>query len=118
MAFSEHIKHWVSLDNQIKTLGESVKELRSQRNSIAEDINEYVDKNKLTNAVVKISDGKLRFTETTQHSPLTFKYIEACLNKCIDNEHDVTKIMKVIKESRQSKSVTDIKRTYVDTSTN
>jgi hypothetical protein len=118
MAFSEQIKQWVSLDNQLKTLNERVKVLRSERNTITEDIIEYVDTNKLTNAVVKISDGKLRFTETTQHSPLTFKYIEVCLNKCIDNQEDVKNIMKVIKESRQSKSVSDIKRTYMDTSTN
>lgn len=116
MEFSEQIKQWVSIDNQLKTLGDKTKELRSQRNSIGDDIMQYVETNKLNNAVVKISDGRLRFIETTQYSPLTFKHVEDCLKKCIQDDGDVKKILKLIKDTRPSKTVPDIKRTYVDES--
>ena len=115
MEFSEQIKQWVTIDNQLKSLNDKVKDLRSQRSAITENIMEYVDTHQLNNSVVKISDGRLRFATTTQNSPLTFKHVEDCLNKCIQDEDDVKKIMKLIKDTRQSKSVSDIKRTYVDT---
>jgi len=116
MEFSDQIRQWVSLDNQLKTLNDRAKELRAQKNAVSEEIIQYVDTHNLNNSVVKISDGRLRFTETTQHSPLTFKHVEDCLKKCIQDEGDVKKIMKLIKDTRQAKSVSDIKRTYVEAS--
>jgi len=114
MEFTDQIRQWVTLDNQLKTLNDRAKELRAQRNAVSDNILGYVDTHQLNNSVVKISDGRLRFTETTQYSPLTFKHVEECLKKCIQDEGDVKKIMKLIKDTRQSKSVSDIKRTYVE----
>ena len=66
----------------------------------------------MANATVKISDGKLRFTSSRQTPPLTFKHIEECLTKCIQNPEQVEKIMTYIKETRDIKYIPDIKRTY------
>ena len=68
--------------------------------------------NKLTNAVVSISDGKLKFVNTKQTSPLTLKFVEECLAKCIKSEDQVNQIMTYIKDSREVKYVPDIKRYY------
>ena len=111
-SFQENIKQWVAVDNRIKTLNSEIKQLRSQKNEHAESIMHYVETNKLSNAIVNISDGKLRFTETKQKEPLTFKYIESCLSKCIEDEKDVKDIMKFIKTSRETRIVNDIKRSY------
>ena len=110
MSFEENIKKWVALDNQLKTLNEKTKQLRDDKNNLEEGIMTYVDTNKLSNATVNISDGKLRFVSTKQTAPLTLKYVEECLAKCIGNEGQVTQIMKVIKESREVKYTADIKR--------
>jgi len=114
MDFSEKIKEWVAIDNKLKIANEHIKELRQQRNEVSDNILDYVETNKLNNAVVKISDGKLRFVDAKQYPPLTFKYIEDCLNKCISNEEDVKKIIKYMKSNRQQKIVPDIKRTYTE----
>lgn len=113
MSFEEQIKSWVNLDNQIKILNEKLKDLRTQRNDVNDEIMDYVETENLNNATVQISDGKLRFIESKQTTPLTLKFVKDCLSKCIPNETDVEKIMQFIKESRSVKVVNDIKRSYL-----
>lgn len=117
MEFSEQIKRWVVLDNHLKTLSDKTKELRNEKSAITENILEHVEANQLSNAVVKVSDGRIKFIKTTQYSPLTFKHVETCLKKCIRDDDDVKKIISLIKDTRQTNIVSDIKRTYVDAST-
>ena len=105
MSFEQSIKNWVTTDNKIRSLNDQIRALREERNTAN-------DTNKLANATVKISDGKLRFTSTRQTAPLTLKYIEGCLMKCIQGEEQVGLIMKYIKESRNVKHTPDIKRYY------
>jgi hypothetical protein len=113
MSFEENIKKWVALDNQLKTLTDKTKQLRDEKNSMEETIMNYVETNKLTNATINITDGKLRFVSTKQTPPLTLKYVEDCLSKCIGNAGQVKQIMQVIKDSREVKYSADIKR-YVN----
>jgi hypothetical protein len=112
MSLEENIKKWVSIDNQLKTLNDKVKELRETKNNTEEIILEYVETKKMNNATINISDGKLKFISTKQTAPLTLKYVEECLSECIKNEEQVTIIMNHIKESREVKYTPDIKRIY------
>lgn len=114
MSFEENIKNWVAIDNQIKLLNEKTKELRENKNTTEEAIMTYVKINKLANAVVNISDGKLKFVNIKQTAPLTLKFVEDCLKKCIKSEEQVKQIMNYIKESRESKYSPDIKRYYAN----
>jgi hypothetical protein len=110
MSFEENIKKWVAIDNQMKSLNEKTKQLREEKNAAEEYIMGYVETNKLTNATINITDGRLRFMNTKQTAPLTLKYVEDCLSKCIGNETQVKQIIKVIKDSREVKYTADIKR--------
>jgi hypothetical protein len=110
MSFEENIKKWVTLDNQVKSMNEKTKQLRDEKNNLEENIMSYVETNKLSNATVNISGGKLRFVNSKQTAPLTLKYVEDCLSKCIGNQTQVTQIMKIIKDSREVKYTADIKR--------
>ena len=85
MSFEENIKKWVLIDNQIKSFNEKNKQLRDDKNAIEEFILSYAESNKLTNATINITGGKLRFVNTKQSQPLTMKYVEECLSKCISN---------------------------------
>ena len=114
MVFEENIQSWVSLDNEIKKINEKIKALREQRNNISSDILSYIKENNLDNATVKISDGRLRFMQVKQQNPLTYKFIQDCLIKCINNEEQVELIMSFIKEQRETKIQTEIKRNYYD----
>ena len=110
MSFEENIKKWVWIDNQLKSVNERVKQLRDEKNTMEETIMTYVETNNLSNATINITDGKLRFVSSKQTAPLTLKYVEECLGKCISNPVQVKQVMQVIKENREVKYSADIKR--------
>ena len=110
MSFESQIQQWVSLDNQLKQLNEKVKDLRDKRNNLEENITSYASENNLSNATVKTSDGRLKFTNTKVQEPLTFKYLEKTLGEVIKNESQVKLIMEHLKQKRAVKIVPEIKR--------
>jgi dihydroorotase len=110
MSFENQIQQWVSLDNQLKQLNEKTKDLREKRNVLEEKITDYASSNNLSNAVIEISDGKLKFAKTKVQEPLTFKYLEKTLSEVIKNESQVKIIMEHIKQKRASKFIPEIKR--------
>ena len=110
MSFEGQIQQWVQLDNQIKQLNEKIREIRDKRNTLEQNIVNYASTNNLSNSTVKISDGRLRFTNTRIPEPLTFKYLEKTLSEVIKNESQITLIMEHIKQKREIKIVPEIKR--------
>jgi ferritin len=112
MSFEQKIQQWVLVDNQIKNLQDKLKELRDQKNNISQKINEQVEMDNLTNATVKINDGQIKFIKMKETQPLTFKYLETCLSEIIKNEDQVKKIVEYIKNKRDVKYVSEIKRFY------
>ena len=110
MSFESQIQQWVSLDNQLKQLNEKVKDLRDKRNNLEENITSYASENNLSNATVKINDGRLKFTNTKVQEPLTFKYLEKTLGEVIKNESQVKLIMEHLKQKRSVKIIPEIKR--------
>jgi seryl-tRNA synthetase len=110
MSFESQIQQWVSLDNQLKQLNEKVKDLRDKRNNLEENITSYASENNLSNATVKISDGRLKFTNTKVQEPITFKYLEKTLGEVIKNESQVKLIVEHLKQKRAVKIVPEIKR--------
>ena len=110
--FQKNIQSWVNLDNKIKNLNEDLKNLRSNKNQLTNSIFTYAESNNLENAIIQISDGKLKFQNVKMTSPLTFKFIEECLNECIHNEEQVKQLIKFIKQKRTVQCKYDIKRSY------
>ena len=97
MNFEDDVKNWVMIDNKIKQQSETIKDLRKKRNHLTTKIFSYAEENNLENAVIEISDGKLKFQQSKQTPPLTFKFLEECLNECIQNEDQVKQIIKFVK---------------------
>ena len=110
--FEKSIQKWVTLDNQLKILNEKSKEVREEKNDLLEDINMYIETNRLTNASIDISDGKLKFTQSRITQPLTLKFVENCLSDIINDQKQVTQVMKYIKDKREKKEISEIKRYY------
>jgi len=112
MNFEQQIQQWVLLDNQMKMVGDKMKELRDKKNIISEQINERIETEALSNSSVKIGDGQLKFIKVKDTQQLTFKYLETCLLEIIKNEEQVKKIIEYIKNKREIKYVPEIKRFY------
>jgi len=112
MNFEQHIKQWVTVDDQLKLLSDKVKTLREQKHQLSQQINTQVADKHLTNTTVKISDGNLKFVSVKDTQPLTFKHLEVCLGEIIKNEEQVKKIVQYVKSKRDFNYVPEIKRTY------
>lgn len=112
MSFEDKIKNWVLADNEIKTYTENLKELKKTRQALTNELQEYIETHELKNAVIQISDGKLKCQQVKAVQPLTLKYIKDCLGQCISNTETVDKLMEYIKEHRDVKYSEEIKRYY------
>jgi len=106
------IKRWVELDNKIKITAEEVRDIRTEKTVINDEILEIVEEKQLSKATVNISDGKLKFVTSKHTAPLTLTYIEKCLSDLITNGKQVEQIMAYIKKNRETKTTTEIKRVY------
>lgn len=106
------IKRWVELDNKIKLTSEEVRDIRTEKSVINDEILEIVEEKQLSKATVNISDGKLKFVQSKHTAPLTLTYIEKCLSDIITNGKQVEQIMTYIKKNRETKTTMDIKRVY------
>ena len=106
------IQNWVELDNELKRLNEKAKDIRTRKNDIEDKLMTYAEDNNMNNSVVNISDGKIKFCETKQTSPLTLGFLEKCLSEVIANQSQVKQIVDYIKSKRETKMVPEIKRYY------
>ena len=110
MSFENQIQQWVSLDNQLKQINDKAREIREKRTKLTDNITKYAQNNNLYNNTVTISDGRLRFSNTKTHEPLTFKYLEKSLSEIIKNELQVKAIIEHLKQNRDVKVIQEIKR--------
>lgn len=106
------IKRWVELDNKIKETSDEVRDIRTEKAVINDEILEIIEEKQLGKATVNISDGKLRFVASKHTAPLTLAYIEKCLSQLITNGKQVEQIMTYIKNNREIKTSMEIKRVY------
>jgi len=106
----KQLQQWVILDNQYKLVQEKAKELREKKHSLLESIT--TNGGLSTNSVVNITDGRIKLVNTHKTTPLTFTYVETCLSEIIKNEDQVKQIVEYIKNKREVKYVSEIKRFY------
>ena len=71
----------------------------------------YAESNNLENAIIQITDGKLKFQNVKQTSPLTFRLVQETLLEFFD-DNVTEKIIDRLKNKRDTKYSYDIKRTY------
>lgn len=105
-----NIKNWLLLDNKIKELNQKINELREKKNSYKNDIYHHVTNNNLNNATIKIGNDYLKFVETKQNTPISYKFLIEALKNCLTDERDIENIINYIKTNREIKIINDIKR--------
>jgi len=114
MSFEEKIKLWIETDDKIKVLNDEIRQLREIKNEVTEKINVVINHNKLQDAQIEIPGGKIKFAQTKVTQPITLKYVESCLSNIIQDQGQVQQIVQYIKEQREVKTSSEIKRYYLD----
>lgn len=110
--FIENVRKWVILDTQIRTITEKTKLIRELKHKITIQICDYIVDKNIQHKKIEISDGELKLYTKNEYSPLTFSYIEECLSKIISNKENVQYIIKYLKENREIKHSSDIRRNF------
>lgn len=99
MDIKSEINEWLDIDAKIKASQEEIKQLREKKLTYESNITSYVAENNIKS--IQIADGKLKLFQTKTTQPLTFKYIEKCLNDVLDNNAKIPEIINYMKEKRQ-----------------
>lgn len=110
--FDKQIQKWVEMDNKIKKMNAELKTSRELKNDLETSIMTIVNNKKLLNTSLSLPDGKLRFVETKTTNPISLTFVEKCLNDLIPNKSQVQHILKYMKEKREIKVNSEIKRYY------
>lgn len=110
--FDKQIQKWVEIDNKIKKINAELKTSREMKNDLETSIMTTVNNKKLLNTTLSLPDGRLRFVETKTTNPISLTFVEQCLNTLIPNKSQVQHILKYIKEKREIKINSEIKRYY------
>ena len=110
MALEDSIREWVVIDNQIRSISEQLRSLREKRGTVSDQVLSKAEEAGVMSARVNVSDGYLRFAQVKTTPPLSLTYVEGCLKRCISEPTQVDRIMKYIKDARNSRSETAIRR--------
>ena len=105
----EHVKNWVILDQKIQMINEKTKQIRELKSTVTTEICDYMKRNNITSNI-GISNGELRRYDKKEYKPLTFTYVEKCLNEIIKDKTHVEYIIKYLKDNREITTSQDIKR--------
>lgn len=105
----ENVRNWVVLDQQLHNIHEKTKELRELKTKATANICDYMKSNNITTNI-GISNGELRVYDKKEYKPLTFTYVEKCLNEIIKDTTQTEYIMKYLKDNRELNISKDIKR--------
>ena len=91
---------------------ENIKELRATKTSVtaSNKKNSSAHNNNIQNTHLPIGDGHIKGVNTRINEPLTFAYLDKSLRGIIKNEQQVQIIIDHIKNSRRSKTITELKR--------
>lgn len=106
--FIKNVQKWAILDTQLKIVNEKTKAMREMKHDLTREICACVDGNQ----TIKISDGELRIYEKYEYQPLSYGYIQECLETIIKNPDHIEYIIQYLKDNRETKTSMDIRRVY------
>lgn len=110
--FVEKVKKWVVLDSQLKLVHEKTKILREEKSQLNSEICQYLETNDMKYKKIGIHDGELKMHEKKEYSPLSFTFLEEHLGKIVNDSNQLHSILEYLKEQREVKMSSEIKRTY------
>ena len=110
MSFEKDIYDWIGMDNKQRELQSALKMLREQKAALNSRIILHAKETGKMASILETADGKLRFSETKLHAPLTLKYVEARLTEFIQNPAHAKAILEYLKKKRDIKTYCEINR--------
>jgi hypothetical protein len=115
--FEENLKKWALLDNKIRASNAEVREMRTQRDQLSSTICNLMKTNGWQNKKINTGDSIITYCEKNETSSLTFTHLEKCLAEIIPEKEKVQQIIKYIKDKREVKRTSDLRRVFLNKTT-
>lgn len=109
--FKELIIAWFALDDKIKEIGDTLKELRSEKAQVEQAVIDHMEREK--EEVVQTTKGNLIMTKRESKSSITPDLISQLLAKRLQNEQLAADITSEILDGRAVKAKVGIKRQMI-----
>lgn len=106
----DNIQKWVTMEKQLRTIHEQVKQIRESKNILTKEIYAQFRENNMNTNKIETNEGQLILFEKKEYSPLTYTYIEKCLCEIIPEKKQVDYIIHYLKSKREIKSSPDIRK--------
>jgi len=110
--FIENVQKWVLIDKQLKIVNEKTKKMREIKNTLSQDICEYMNDNNMINKKIGITNGELKVVEKKEYSPLSYGYIEKKLEEIIPDKSHVEYIIQYLKDKREISISQELRSNY------
>jgi hypothetical protein len=112
---SEMVRSWVHFDNLAATFTRQAQQARTARSRWEVQVVDFLKQNKMTNAIIQISGGRLTLNEEKHAHPLTLQRLESLLHDYFNERppgstDETNDIMKFIRENRGGTIETKLKK--------
>lgn len=114
--FIENVQKWVLIDKQLKIVNEKTKKMREMKNTLSQDICEYMNDNNMINKKIGITNGELKVVDKKEYSPLSYGYIEKKLEEIIPDKSHVEYIIQYLKDNREISISQELRGNYTTAS--
>jgi len=104
----KYIEKFMSVENEIQKLQEKMKTWKTWKQKLQEAILQYMDDSDSLTLPVS-STQQLKRIQRTEHTALSFHYLEECLIEILTEEEQVDYVLEYIRENREVKKVYELK---------
>ena len=106
--FTENIKKWALLEKKISSIKEEynlkLKSYKEKKDSLEYDLTKFMEENALTDSIIKLPDGKIKYNETNISQPITYKFLKEIFTELYSgNNEKADEIISFIKQKREIK---------------
>jgi hypothetical protein len=106
--FKNKIVRWVKLDDDLRKIRETVKEINDEKKQAEEYILSYLDN--IGQSEIAIDDGKLTKQVSKSQAPLKKENIQKALNDIVKDDNKASLMAEHILKSRETKEKISLRR--------
>lgn len=106
--FKDNVKEWITLDDDIITLQDAIKERKKKKNEITPKIMDYMNRFEIND--LNTNNGKLKFTKSLQTKPLNKTFLISRLGDFFKDFNKGEKAANYILENRDKEEKFRLKR--------
>jgi hypothetical protein len=107
--FIENVHKWITIENRLKLIQENTKKLRDMKSELGKSICEYMSANDLADKKIGTQNGEIKIVEKKEYTPLSYTYLELCLENILSDPKQVEQIMKYVKDQRDENIIQELR---------